>query len=314
MPAKLVATMTLTLALLFGLMFGLVAVAGIYLQLNGILVVGLAFGMVVLQWYIGPLIIKWTTNMSPMERKNHEWIMEYVESLCKKHRLKVPKMFVVNSAGPNAFVFGRTNSSANLCVTRGLLSKLNKEEVKGVLAHEVAHIKQNDMVIMVTVSAIPVLAFFVARFLLFAPAGGEKRDLGYLILVGVAAWAIYFITNLLILYFSRIREYYADRFAAVNHNPRDLAKALSKITYGLSLEKKDSSGSAARSFFIADPYTSHFEVAHFSKEYSDMNITNDEVKKAMEWEKKNTFAKISEIFRTHPLTWKRIRALHEMKN
>lgn len=313
MPFGLVVTMTLTLILLFAFLFGLIAVAGLYFQLSGILVVGMAVGLVLLQWAIGPAIIKWTTNMRPMKPGEYPWIESFVKKLCIKHNLKMPKIFIVNSGQPNAFVFGRTNSSVSLCITQGLLNDLNQKEVEGVLAHEVGHIKHNDMVVMVTVSAIPILAFFVARFVLFAPSGGDRRDFGYLILVGVAAWIVYFITNLLILYFSRIREYYADRFGAMNSSPAALTSALSKITYGLGLSKNEGKNTAARSFFIADPYTSHFEVSHFSKEYSNLHISDEDVKKAMEWEKKNTFARISEIFRTHPLTWKRVKALHELQ-
>lgn len=313
MPIGLVLTMTLTLLLLFGFLFGLLAVVGLYFGLDGALVVGLAVGIVALQWAIGPSIIRWTTNMRDMKHGEYPWIEEYVSGLCKKHRLKMPKLCVVNSAQPNAFVFGRTNSSVTLCVTQGLLKNLNKDEVRGVLAHEVGHIKHNDMVVMVIVSAIPILAFFVARFLLFAPSSGERRDIGYLILVGIVAWVVYFATNLLIMFFSRVREYYADRFGGINHSPAALASALAKITYGLSLTRKDSSGSAARVFFIADPYTSHFEISHFSSQYANMHISKEDVKTAMEWEKKNAFAKISEIFRSHPLTWKRIKALHDLE-
>jgi heat shock protein HtpX len=312
MPIGLILTMTLTMMLLFGVLFGLLAIVGLYFSLNGFMMVGLAVGMVVFQWLIGPAMIRWTTNMRDMKKGEYPWIEEFVAELCKKHRLKMPKLAIVNDAQPNAFVFGRTNSSASLCVTQGLLKSLNKDEVKGVLAHEIGHIKHNDMVVMVIISAIPMIAFFVARFLLFAPKGGEKKDMGYLILVGVVAWVVYFLTNLLVMFFSRIREYYADRFGGLNYRTEALASALAKITYGLGLSKSDMK-SAAQAFFIADPYTSHFEVSHFSIEFSDMHISKDEVKKAMEWEKKNMFAKLSELFRTHPLTFKRIRALHRLQ-
>lgn len=312
MPIGLVLTMTLTMFLLFGFLFGLLTVVGLYFSLNGFMVVGLAVGMLILQWYIGPMIIRWTTNMRNFERDEAPWVKEFVAELCRKHGLKMPTLAVVNDGNPNAFVFGRTNRSTTLCVTHGLLKNLNKDEVKGVLAHEVGHIKHNDMVVMMIVSAIPMIAFYVARFLLFAPKDGEKKDMGYLIMVGIAAWVVYFITNLFVMFFSRIREYYADRFGGQNFNPHALASALAKITYGLSLSKSDFN-SSARAFFIADPYTSHFEISHFSKEFSDMHITKDEIRKAMEWEKKNLFAKISELFRTHPLTWKRIRALHKLE-
>lgn len=303
--------MTLTMLLVFGFLFGLLTVVGLYFDLSGYLVIGLAVGMLVVQWMIGPHIIKMTTNMREMGG-DYPWAREFVERLCKKHGLKPPRMFVVNDGNPNAFVFGLTNKSANLCVTSGLMKTLTKEEAKAVLAHEVGHMKHNDMVVMVIVSAIPILSFYVARFLLFPASGGEKRDVGYLIFIGIAAWGVYFVTNLLVMFFSRMREYYADRFGGMNSRPADLASALSKITYGLGLSKSDFN-SAARSFYIADPYTSHFEVSHFSQQFSDMHISRDEVKTAMAWERKNLFARISEVFRTHPLTWKRIKELHRLE-
>jgi heat shock protein HtpX len=312
MPLKLVLTMTLTMAALFGFLFALLAVAAVYFGLGFITVISLAVGIVLLQWLIGPSIIRWTTNMREMKRDEHPWIREAVHDLCRKHKLKMPKLYIVNTGQPNAFVFGRTNGSASLCVTQGLIKSLTKDEVRAVLAHEVGHMKHNDMVVMVIVSAVPIISFFVARFLLFAPAGGERRDIGYLILIGVAAWIVYFVTNLFVLFFSRIREYYADRFGGINSDPRALASALAKITYGLGLSKEEFK-SSARSFFIADPFTSHFEISHFSSEFSDLHISKEEVKKAMEWEKKNFYAKLSEIFRTHPLTWKRIRSLHALE-
>jgi len=312
MPLGLVVTMTMTMLLVFGFLFGLLAVVGLYFDLSGFLIVGLVVLMLIVQWLIGPRIIKFTTNMREMKKEEYRWAQDFVVKLCKKHGLKPPKMFLVNDSNPNAFVFGLTNRSANLCVTNGLMRNLNENEVKAVLAHEVGHMKHNDMVVMVIVSAIPMIAFYVARFLVFAPKGGEKRDLGYLILVGIAAWVVYFVTNLLVMFFSRMREYYADRFGGLNSDPAHLASALSKITYGLGLSKTEFN-SAARSFFIADPYTSRFEVSHFSNEFSDLHITKDEVRSAILWEKKNAWSRLSEIFRTHPLTWKRIRQLHNLE-
>jgi heat shock protein HtpX len=313
MPLGLVLTMTFTLFLLFGFLFGLLAVVGLYFNLNAYLVVGIAIGMVIVQWLIGPSIIKWTTNMREMNPKEYPWVRGFVAELCKKHKLKMPKIFIVNDGNPNAFVFGLTNSSANLCVTQGLMQRLTKEEVKGVLAHEVGHIKNNDMVLMVIISAVPIIAFFVARFLIFAPREGDRRDTGYLVLVGLAAYVIYFVTNLLTLLFSRVREYYADNFGGKNFHPHHLASALAKITYGLGLSKAEFKNSTLNHFYIADPFTSHYEISHFSSEFSDMHISKDEIRKAIEWEKKNVFARIGEWFRTHPLTWKRIRALHQLE-
>jgi heat shock protein HtpX len=169
------------------------------------------------------------------------------------------------------------------------------------------------MVVMTVVAAIPVLAYYAARFLIFAPKNEERKNAGAAILVGVIAYIIYFISNLLVLHLSRLREFYADRFSGEHTSPRALARALAKITYGLSTSEDRIENSAVRSFFIADPITATKEISTFRNEYEDLEIDEKELKKAIEWERQNIFARISEIFSTHPLTFKRIRALKELE-
>lgn len=310
MALKLFAAMSITLALLFGFLFGLLAAVGYFFRLSGYLIVMLAIALVGLQWYIGPVIIRWTTNMREIEKSENPWLFETVEELCEKTKTPMPKIAVANIGSPNAFVFGRRPSSATLVVTRGLLNNLTKEEVKAVVAHEIGHINHKDMVVLTIVSAIPVLAYFVARFLIFAPK--EERRAGMAILVGLIAYLIYFISNLLVLLLSRLREYYADRFSGLNTSPRLLASALAKITYGLSLSE-EKTNSAVRAFFIADPLAAAKEVSRFKTEYADLEISSEELAKAMEWERKNPLIRFLEIFQTHPLTFKRINALEELE-
>lgn len=312
MPFSLFAVMGLTMILLFGFLFGVLAAVGYYVGLSGYLIVALAAALVAFQWAIGPKIIWWTTNMQKVSKKDQPWLFITVEEICKKTKTPLPKeIAIVNSGAPNAFVFGRTPSSATFAITRGLLNSLNKDEVKAVIAHEMGHINHKDMVVMTLASAIPTIAYFAARFLVFTPSKDEKKS-GAAVLIGIAAFAIYFVTNLLVLALSRYREYFADKFSGKNHNPIKLASALAKITYGLS-KSGDKSSTSVRSLYIADPVTAAAEVSRFSSEYSDLQITDSELKKVMEWEKHNVFARISEFFSTHPLTWKRLKALSELE-
>jgi heat shock protein HtpX len=314
MALKLVFSMFLTIALLFGLLFGILAAVGYYFGISGYIILTLAIFIVLVQWYISPYIIMWTTNMQEADKQKYKWIYETVEKICKKTKTPIPKkIFIVNSGAPNAFVFGRTSNSAYLAITRGLLNNLDKEEIESVIGHEMGHINHKDMVVMTIVTAIPVLAYFAARFLIFAPKEEERRNAGAAILVGIIAYIIYFISNLLVLYLSRLREFYADRFSGENTNSRALARALAKITYGLSTSREKLENAAIRSFFIADPISATREISTFKKEYEDLDIDETELKKAMEWEKKNLFARISEIFSSHPLTFKRIKALKELE-
>jgi heat shock protein HtpX len=314
MALKLVFSMFLTIALLFGLLFGILAALGYYFGISGYIVVLIAVFIVFLQWYISPHIIMWTTNMHEADREKYRWIYEIVEKICKKTKTPMPKkIFIVNMGAPNAFVFGRTPKSAYLAITRGLINTLDKGEIEAVIGHEIGHVNHKDMVVMTVVAAIPVLAYFIARFLIFAPKDSERRNAGAAIIIGMVAYIIYFVSNLLVLYFSRLREFYADRFAGEHTSPRTLARALAKITYGLSTSEDKVENAAVRSFFIADPISAAKEISTFSNEYKDLEIDEAELKKAMEWEKKNIFARISEIFSTHPLTFKRIKALRELE-
>jgi heat shock protein HtpX len=313
MPVKLWFAMALTIIILFGLLLGILAAIGYFFSLSGYLIVLLAFLIIGIQWYISPYIIKWTTNMQELKRSEEPWIFEFVEALCKQTKTPIPQVAIANTSSPNAFVFGRTSNSATLVITRGLLKSLNKEEVKAVIAHEIGHINHKDMIVMTLAGAVPVLAYFVARFLLFAPSKEDRKSASSAVLIGFFAFIVYIISNLIVLLLSRLREFYADRFSGQHTTPRLLANALAKITYGLSLSKENEANSAVRSFFIADPITSKREVSSLSREYEDLVLEESEIKKAMEWEEKNPLVRILELTSTHPLTFKRIKALLEME-
>jgi heat shock protein HtpX len=284
---------------------------GFYFGLGLYTIVGLAVVLGLIQWAIGPAIVRWSTNMSPLNKDEFPWIEETIYEICIKNKTKIPKITIANTSMPNAFVFGRSNKSATLTLTRGLLNTLSKDEVKGVIAHEIGHIKHNDMVVMTIISVIPTIAYFIALSTIF---GGRSRNQGGAsVLIGIGAFAVYFITNLLILYFSRLREFYADNFAGRQIKPSILANALAKITYGLSLQKQHVKNSTLRSFYAVDPVASSYEVSKFASYYKDQHVSEEEVKKAMDWERKSSFSKFGEIFRTHPLTYKRIEKLYQLE-
>jgi len=307
----LVASMSLTLILVFGLLFALLAGLSFYFNLGIFATVGMAVGLGLVQWAIGPSIVRWSTNMSPLNKEEFPWIEETTHEICNKNNVKIPKITIANTSMPNAFVFGRTSKSATLTLTRGLLGTLTKDEVRGVIAHEIGHIKHNDMVVMTIISVIPTIAYFIALSTMF---GGRGRNQGgSTVIIGIGAFVVYFITNLLILYFSRLREFYADNFAGQQVKPTTLANALAKITYGLSLQKQEAKNSTLRSFYAVDPISSSYEVTKFASYYKDQHVSEEEVKKAMDWERNSSFSKFGEIFRTHPLTYKRINKLYQME-
>lgn len=312
MSSKLVATMGLTMFLVFGLIFALIAAVGFYFNVGVFGMVGMGAAMGLIQWLIGPRIIRWSTKMRRLDPNEMPWIEETVHEYCIKNKVKIPEITIANNSMPNAFVFGRTSKSATLCLTQGLINNLTKDETRAVIAHEIGHIKHHDMLVMTIVSVIPTIAYYIAMSTMFS-GRSQRNNVGGTILIGIGAFAVYFITNLLILYLSRLREFEADRFAGNQIKPSFLASALAKITYGLAVQKQQVQNSSLRVFYAVDPVASSLEVSRFSSYYSDMHISEDEVKKAMDWERRNSFSKFGELFRTHPLTYKRIEALYKLE-
>ena len=304
--------MNVTLLLLFGFLFSILAAIGYYFGLSAYIMLILALLLVFFQWLIGPKIIWWTTNMRLLGRNEYPWIWHTVEDLCKRNKLPIPKLALVRTGSPNAMIFGRTPSSATLGITEGLLKILNKDEIKSVLAHEIGHHKNKDMIYLTIAGAIPILMYYIAQSMLWSRSSREDRNAGTAALIGIGAFLVYFITNLLVLYLSRLREYYADDFSGKNYRPKILAGALAKITYGLSISE-DKERSGVKYFSIADASSAVHEISRFKDEYADLELNEKELKGAMEWEKRNPFAKLSEVFSSHPLTFKRINELMKLE-
>jgi heat shock protein HtpX len=239
----------------------------------------------------------------------------------------MPRLAIVPNNTPNAFVFGRTAHSATLAVHQGLLQNLNEDEVKGVIAHELGHIKHKDYIVMTVLSALPLIAYIVAQTALRAGmfssySGGRNKENNAgvaLIAIGVISFAVYFVTFLSVMRLSRLREHYADAYSAyVTGSPRSLESGLAKITYGLSISPKAPEG--ARAFFIEDPALAKQEIQMIMDKKDDYDLDHDgvlderELELAMEKESKSTWNQLNSLFATHPPTFKRILLLREIEN
>ncbi len=242
-----------------------------------------------------------------------------MENLAGRSQIPVPKIAVVPDETPNAFVFGRSVSSSTLAVHEGLLEKFRPEEIEAVVAHEIGHLKHKDVVVMTLVSAIPMVAYIVARSL-FWGSRGRRKDAGSIFLVAIVSYIVYFVSQLLVLYLSRSREYFADTYSAyVTESPGDLRSALAKIAYGLSISKKESTG--LRAFYIGDPQESQEEVRTIVKRGAEYDLNRDgvldeqELERAMEKEaERSPFGRANDLFSTHPSTFKRILLLKRIED
>jgi heat shock protein HtpX len=155
-----------------------------------------------------------------------------IERLCIQADLPKPKVAVMTSSMPNAFAMGRSQKSATVCVTTGIMELLTPAELEGVLAHELTHIINRDVMIMTLASFFASIASMIVQFGFFFGGGSDDDDDGPGVLVVIlVAMAVYVISFFLMQALSRYREYAADRGAAViTGRPSALASALMKIS------------------------------------------------------------------------------------
>ncbi len=327
------ATVILVYGVLALLLLVVLAIVDVFLSLTDVagaflIVVALAFLFMLSQWAVSPAIVRWATHhRSEVTPQSNPWLYRTVQELAQQAKVPVPRrIWVSQSPDPNAFVFGRTVGSAELVVTQPLLEQLNQDEIRAVLAHEIGHLRHRDVVIMTWVSAVPLLAYVLARGGLEVLRYGRVRGkgAGYVILisilVAILSYLVYLITQLLVLHLSRTRESYADAYSgAATKDPHLLASALTKITYGLSLARPDAEPSGLRAFYIGDPVKARedYEDLRTRMQRYDLNhdgqIDQYELQKALEAEKKSHWRRANELFATHPPTIQRILMLEEME-
>jgi len=210
-------------------------------------------------WNSDKIILSLSQAQGPIQKENNPELYRLVENLSITAGLPLPKIYIINDASPNAFATGRDPQHAVVCVTRGLLDKLEKVELEGVISHELSHIGNRDIllcsVIVVLVGMISLLSNWLLRGMRF---GGRRRDdndnLGLiLMLIGlVAAILAPIAATLLQLSISRKREFLADASGALlTRYPEGLARALEKITKDPTPLRTASQATAH--LFIADP-------------------------------------------------------------
>lgn len=292
------------------------------------IVVGLGLLFIAFQWLISPAIVRWAIrDRRPITLQSNAWLYRTVEDAARQAKVPMPKVWESGDPTPNAFVFGRTIASSELVVTRGLLERLNQDEIRAVLAHEIGHIRHRDVIVMTLVSAIPLLAYIIARFGFELMRGGVRvRGKGggqavlLIIVSAVASYAVYLVTQLLVLHLARTREYYADAYSgAATKDPHLLASALTKISYGLSLVRRDSEPSGLRAFMIGDPVRAAEDYRELQDRMSRYDLDRDgqldayELQVAVEHERKGPWRRANELFGTHPPTYKRILMLEQME-
>jgi len=241
-------------------------------------------------WYSDKIVLR-MTKAEPIRKEDNPELYRIVENLCITAGLPIPKIYILNEAQPNAFATGRDAKHAVVVVTRGLLEKLERVELEGVIAHELSHIGNRDIllqtVVVVLVGVIALASHWFLRMSFFGGMGRRRSKgsagLVLLILGIVAAILAPLAATMIKLAISRKREFLADASGALlTRYPEGLARALQKISSD-STSLKVANGSTAH-LFISSPFKGKQSGSFFTK-----------------------------LFLTHPPAEERIKALRGMK-
>ncbi|MCU4925849.1 zinc metalloprotease HtpX [Halobacteria archaeon AArc-dxtr1] len=225
--------MFLTMFLLFVLYIVFAGAIAAYMGSFVIFVV-IFGGFSLVQYYFSDTLTLRSMGAKTVSAEEYPQLHASVERLSQQADLPKPNVAVVDSNVPNAFATGRNQKNAAVAVTTGLLRSLNQEELDGVIAHELAHVKNRDMMVMTIASFLSTIAFMIVRWGAFFGGGrsrGGGRGGGGIVVAILVSLLVWIISYILIRALSRYREFAADRgAAAITGNPAALASALMTIS------------------------------------------------------------------------------------
>ncbi|MDV2989752.1 MAG: M48 family metalloprotease [Dehalogenimonas sp.] len=225
--------------------------------------------MTLVGYFQGDSILLATAGAKKIEKKDHPRLFNVVEEMTIACGLpKMPDVYIIDDPALNAFATGRDPEKAAVAITSGLLQKLNRDELQGVIAHEMAHVKNRDVLLMsltaVLLGTIVLLSYYFSRMMFFTGGGGSRRSndsgggggaiiaivgLVFIILAPIFAQLIYFAV-------SRRREYLADASAALyTRYPEGLASALEKL--GASTNQVKAANQATAPMYTVNPFREH---------------------------------------------------------
>ncbi|NPD89256.1 MAG: M48 family metalloprotease [Asgard group archaeon] len=351
----------LTLAFLWGLVYavvmGVIAIAyyvGDFTEALGmsafvLLPIVITVGIVILQFLISPWLLdlnfRWLYKMTwidPMQLPPH--LAQFVSDQSQLHGISIKKVGMIHDQMPTALTYGRFKKNARLVISDGILNLLTPEEQTGVVGHELGHIAHRDFLFMTLAAAVPMILYtfyiFSRGFLRGAGrSSGDSKGAGYIAAAAIAtmvlSYLFYIISQFLVLFLSRIREYYADRFAGEEtKNPKGLSTALVKIAYGMvqtqaaqAITVNDKTvdrrartreyrrlgfTNATRSLNIFDIKAASNLVMSAYAQTTVGEVDSEMVVKAAAWDLESPWAGFLELQSTHPLAAKRLLALDDL--
>ena len=249
-----------TFLLLFGMAVLLMVVGHLVGGQTGVIIaLGIAIVLNFTSWYFSDKIVLTMYKAQEVDESSAPNLYRIVRDLAEQAEIPMPKVYIVPSSSPNAFATGRDPKHAAVAATQGILNLLSHDELKAVLAHELAHVKNRDSLVMTVAAtlaaAIGMLAYFARWAAIFGI--GDRRGGGGVI--GLLVWAIIapIIAMIIQLAISRTREYGADRGSAeISEQPLMLASALRKISdFSTARPQRDLADPATAHMWIASPFS-----------------------------------------------------------
>ncbi len=314
--------MLATLAAIFGLTTLVFSAVLLYVGYFSIVTVGLLVVVLnIAQWLFAPYLVGAIYKVKEMKSDENPKLHQMVESLSRKSGISTPKLMLSKIPMPNAFAYGSPLTGSRVAVTEGLLKSLDEGEVEAVLGHELGHLKHRDVQVMMVVSFLPALFYYIGWSLMWSGmfGGGRRNDNGNGALLGIGFMAFSWILTLFTLYLSRLREYYADRHSAqiVENGAYKLQTGLVTIVEESRRNirpprpgEKTKSNTSYKALFIADPDRANVD----SEELHKNNVTSKYDLLREKLSQKPTQADaLMEILSTHPNIIKRLRALQELQ-
>jgi len=315
---KLKLRMWLTSILMFTIVYFLVMLAGWYLGIRSYYIWLFASLIITfLQYWFGPSLVKRSMNVRPLSEAEAPHIHKMVAELAQEAGIPKPEIGLSEIDIPNAFAYGRSSRSGHIAITRPILGLLDYDELKAVLGHEMGHIKHNDMIVTSAVSVVPMICYYIAISFMFS---GDRENLGATIIIGILGYLFYLIGQLLVLFISRTREYYADEASVeFGNRPAALVSALYKLSYGAARcsEQTISDLNTNRAFFVNDINNAQHDVTDFRQiDFDgDGKISDEELRRLVSADVKISRKNgVMEILSTHPDSLKRVKRLAELEN
>jgi heat shock protein HtpX len=273
--------MGVTMFLLFAVYLGFAAGLTVALGTRWwVIAIGLGAFMAA-QYYFSDRLALYGMGARTVDRDEYPELHATVQRLSQQADLPMPNVAIADTQTPNAFATGRNRKNATVAVTTGLLKTLDADELEGVIAHELAHIKNRDVLVITVASFLSSLAFLIVRWGAFFGGGRNRNGGGVIVAIGVSL-VVWIVSFLLIRLLSRYREYAADRGgAAITGKPSALASALMKISGRMDqVPTEDAREQAEMNAFFIIPIRKGF---------------------------------VGSLFRTHPKTENRIERLRDLE-